>query len=244
MFHVKSPLPAYDPLNKLRFILVEYNFDLAYLRKGNKGTVKHIPSINRCHAIDFPQPCSFYKVRQRGGYARRNIVYNDLKFLEFLDLEVFMSSLVIRKRTPDLQLAIKSYQYRLNLTKQTLTFDGIKAEEPYSIVDEPTFGITYLKKNTEKRYYIQQSLYLAVSFPDAFVSCIVDVVPNAFVSTNQDLMLYRKIYSLRLALSLFTLLSYCLLMTCSFSNGIVITTQKAVMDPSSEISSCQVSFDS
>ncbi|GJW92632.1 hypothetical protein Tco_0170185 [Tanacetum coccineum] len=75
-----------------------------------------------------------------------------LNCILMISLKVFMSSLVIRKRTPDLQLGIKSYQYRLNLTKQTLTFDGIKAEEPYSIVDEPTFGITYLKKNTEKRF--------------------------------------------------------------------------------------------
>nr|GEV39642.1 uncharacterized mitochondrial protein AtMg00810-like [Tanacetum cinerariifolium] len=40
----------------------------------------------------------------------------------------------------DFQLGIKSYQIKVNLTTLTLTFPGIEAHEPYSIVDMPTTG--------------------------------------------------------------------------------------------------------
>ncbi|GKA28364.1 hypothetical protein Tco_0714532 [Tanacetum coccineum] len=44
-----------------------------------------------------------------------------------VSLKVCMRALVIKKKISDLQVGIKSYQYRLNLTKPTLTFDGIEA---------------------------------------------------------------------------------------------------------------------
>ncbi|GKB97508.1 hypothetical protein Tco_0983645, partial [Tanacetum coccineum] len=48
-------------------------------------------------------------------------------------------------------LGIESYQIKVNLTAPTLTFPGIEAHEPYSIVDKLSTGLIYLNNNDEKR---------------------------------------------------------------------------------------------
>ncbi|GKB37089.1 hypothetical protein Tco_0882031 [Tanacetum coccineum] len=48
-------------------------------------------------------------------------------------------------------LGIESYQIKINLTALTLTFPGIEAFNPYSIVDEPSVGLIYLNNKEEKR---------------------------------------------------------------------------------------------
>ncbi|GJR73327.1 hypothetical protein Tco_0085692 [Tanacetum coccineum] len=52
-------------------------------------------------------------------------------------LITFIRSRVIWERVHDFQLGIKSYQVKVNLTAPILTFPGIEAYEPYSIVDKP-----------------------------------------------------------------------------------------------------------
>ncbi|GKA37723.1 hypothetical protein Tco_0724288 [Tanacetum coccineum] len=44
-----------------------------------------------------------------------------------------------------------SYQIRVNLTGPTLTFPGIEAHDPYSIVDKPNTSLIYLNNKEEKR---------------------------------------------------------------------------------------------
>ncbi|GJX10985.1 hypothetical protein Tco_0200844 [Tanacetum coccineum] len=44
----------------------------------------------------------------------------------------------------DFQLGIESSQVKVNLTAPTLTFPGIEAHEPYSIIDKPTTSLIYL----------------------------------------------------------------------------------------------------
>ncbi|GJR61996.1 hypothetical protein Tco_1504158 [Tanacetum coccineum] len=60
-------------------------------------------------------------------------------------------SCVIWERVHDFQLGIESYQIKINLTALTLTFPGIEACNPYSIVDAPSIGLTYLNGKEEKR---------------------------------------------------------------------------------------------
>ncbi|GKE24386.1 hypothetical protein Tco_1435898 [Tanacetum coccineum] len=64
---------------------------------------------------------------------------------------MFIKSCVIWERVHNFQLGIKSYQIKINLTAQTLTFPSIQACNPYSIVDEPAVGLIYLNKKEEKR---------------------------------------------------------------------------------------------
>ncbi|GJU64362.1 hypothetical protein Tco_1246197 [Tanacetum coccineum] len=50
-----------------------------------------------------------------------------------------------------LELEIVSYQIKISLTLPTLIFPGIKASDPYSIVDKPTTDLIYLNNKEEKR---------------------------------------------------------------------------------------------
>ncbi|GJV80770.1 hypothetical protein Tco_1516640 [Tanacetum coccineum] len=67
-----------------------------------------------------------------------------------ISLITFIRSCVIWERVHDFQLGIKSYQIKVNLTAPTLTFPGIEAHDPYSIVDKPTTGLIYSNIKDEK----------------------------------------------------------------------------------------------
>ncbi|GJW64479.1 hypothetical protein Tco_0116363 [Tanacetum coccineum] len=85
----------------------------------------------------------------------------------------FIRSRVIWERVHDFQLGIESYQIKVNLTALTLTFPGIEAHDPYSIVDKPTTGLIYLNNKDEKRV-----MYLVetVKFYDATLKKVLNEV--------------------------------------------------------------------
>ncbi|GKC52680.1 hypothetical protein Tco_1075425 [Tanacetum coccineum] len=65
-------------------------------------------------------------------------------------LITFIRSCVIWGRVHDFQLGIESYHIRVNLTAPTLTFPGIEAHDPYSIMGKPNTGLIYLNRKEEK----------------------------------------------------------------------------------------------
>ncbi|GKA48558.1 hypothetical protein Tco_0741516, partial [Tanacetum coccineum] len=67
-------------------------------------------------------------------------------------LLIFIRSCVIWERVHDFQLGIESYHIMINLTAPTLTFLGIEACNPFSIIDKPTVGLIYLNNKKEKRF--------------------------------------------------------------------------------------------
>ncbi|GJW96776.1 hypothetical protein Tco_0178584 [Tanacetum coccineum] len=69
----------------------------------------------------------------------------DFKYLNKNDIEDFYYLCLNKK------LGIESYQIRVNLTAPTLTFIGIEAYDPYSIVDKPNTVLIYLNSKEEKR---------------------------------------------------------------------------------------------
>ncbi|GJY33550.1 hypothetical protein Tco_0418019 [Tanacetum coccineum] len=75
--------------------------------------------------------------------------YRETKLMN--SLITFIRSRVIWERVHDFQLGIESYQIKVNLTAPTLTFPGIKAHEPYSIIDKPSTSLIYLNSKDEKR---------------------------------------------------------------------------------------------
>ncbi|GJU75651.1 hypothetical protein Tco_1272721 [Tanacetum coccineum] len=88
-------------------------------------------------------------------------------------LITFIRSCVIWERVHDYQLGIKSYQIRVNLTAPTLSFLGIEAHDPYSIVDKPNTGLIYLNNKEEKKV-----MYLTeiVKFCDATLERVLKEV--------------------------------------------------------------------
>ncbi|GJW62244.1 hypothetical protein Tco_0111579 [Tanacetum coccineum] len=79
----------------------------------------------------------------------KKVNYRETKLIN--SLITFIRSHVIWERVHDFQLGIESYQIKVNLTAPTLTFSGIEAHEPYSIVDKATTGLIYLNRKDEKR---------------------------------------------------------------------------------------------
>ncbi|GJV18582.1 hypothetical protein Tco_1367602 [Tanacetum coccineum] len=82
-------------------------------------------------------------------FKNKKVIYRETKLVN--SLITFIRSRVIWEKVHDFQLGIKSYQIKVNLTAPTLTFPGIEAHEPYSIVDKPSTGLIYLNIKDEKR---------------------------------------------------------------------------------------------
>ncbi|GKB40099.1 hypothetical protein Tco_0885041 [Tanacetum coccineum] len=58
-------------------------------------------------------------------------------------LHIFTRSIVIQRRVEDVQLGVKSYQKKLNITKLQTTCDGISFKEPYTIIHKPRGVMVY-----------------------------------------------------------------------------------------------------
>ncbi|GJR20126.1 hypothetical protein Tco_0968653 [Tanacetum coccineum] len=97
-------------------------------------------------------------------------------------LITFIRSRVISERVHDFQLGIESYQIKVNLTAPTLTFPGIEAHEPYSIVDKPSTGLIYLNGKDKKRV-----MYLTeiVKFCDATLEKVLKEVKLKIFQSEQ-----------------------------------------------------------
>nr|GEY11265.1 reverse transcriptase domain-containing protein [Tanacetum cinerariifolium] len=119
---VSKPLPLGGPPSQVA-IQAEYFFnkDLEYLVSGNK---------ERSHGLSISK----------------------LKAANYLDfgLEELVPNLVIRKRVEDLQLEIKSYQTKLNLTQPNWDASGFLFKEDYTIVHKPR-SVIYRDKNEQKK---------------------------------------------------------------------------------------------
>ncbi|GJY95839.1 hypothetical protein Tco_0512200 [Tanacetum coccineum] len=126
--------------------------------------------IDQPHGLDFIEQILVIKENDKpDSFSEADFKYlnkNDIEDLYYLcrnkkvnyretnlmnSLITFIRSCVIWERVHDFQLRIKSYQIKVNLTAPTLTFPGIEACEPYSIVDKPNTGLIYLNNKGKKR---------------------------------------------------------------------------------------------
>ncbi|GKD50286.1 hypothetical protein Tco_1279262 [Tanacetum coccineum] len=67
-----------------------------------------------------------------------------------VSLRMFTRSIVIRRRVEDLQLGIKSYQEKLNLTKPDTYISDLKRKTPYTAYSNPK-GFIYQNKDKKNR---------------------------------------------------------------------------------------------
>nr|GEZ54676.1 hypothetical protein [Tanacetum cinerariifolium] len=76
----------------------------------------------------------------------------DLKRLRIQDIEdmMFTRSIVIQRRVEDLQLGVKSYQKKLNLTKPDTYKTDLKCKEAYTAYSNPK-GFIYQNKHKQNR---------------------------------------------------------------------------------------------
>nr|GEV60285.1 retrovirus-related Pol polyprotein from transposon TNT 1-94 [Tanacetum cinerariifolium] len=74
----------------------------------------------------------------------------DERFAFNVSLRMFTRSIVIQRRVEDLQLGIKSYQKKLNLTKPDTYRSDLKRKEAYTTYSNPR-GFIYQNKDKQKR---------------------------------------------------------------------------------------------
>ncbi|GKB59299.1 hypothetical protein Tco_0915485, partial [Tanacetum coccineum] len=73
-------------------------------------------------------------------------------------LRMFTRSLVIQKRVKDLQLGVKSYQKKINVTKPETTKPGIRKRGPYTPYQDPQ-GFIYVDTLGRNRLMRSDELY-------------------------------------------------------------------------------------
>ncbi|GJW82493.1 hypothetical protein Tco_0146468 [Tanacetum coccineum] len=73
-------------------------------------------------------------------------------------LRMFTRSLVIQKRVKDLQLGVKSYHNKINVTKPETTKSRIRKRDPYTPYQDPQ-GFIYVENNGRNRLMRSDELY-------------------------------------------------------------------------------------
>ncbi|GKC24795.1 hypothetical protein Tco_1026945 [Tanacetum coccineum] len=123
-----------------------------------------IITTNQQHGLDFMEQIIVIRENDKPG----SFCEADFKYLNKNDIEDLVH---------DFQLVIESYQITLNLTTQTLTYPGIEAYDPYSIVD----GFDLPKQQRRERV-----MYLAeiVKFCDATIERVLKEVKLKIFKSN------------------------------------------------------------
>ncbi|GKA36241.1 hypothetical protein Tco_0722732, partial [Tanacetum coccineum] len=86
-----------------------------------------------------------------------NLLGNDVFDLA-IALRMFTRSLVIQKRVKDLQLGVKSYQKKINVTKLETTKPVIRKRDPYTPYQDPQ-GFIYVDSKGRNRLMRSDELY-------------------------------------------------------------------------------------
>ncbi|GJR34222.1 hypothetical protein Tco_1209906 [Tanacetum coccineum] len=73
-------------------------------------------------------------------------------------LRLFIRRIVLKKRVEDVQLGVKSYQTKLNITRPQVRCVDLDVKEPYTILHKPK-GVVYLNKNNIKYLMRDDELY-------------------------------------------------------------------------------------
>ncbi|GJR98296.1 hypothetical protein Tco_0270470 [Tanacetum coccineum] len=188
--------PQRNPNEPPRYM---YNKDILFPKNGNTEEKKYILSLHKIHAERFPEANLEEKMYRwvRKEFKKFN---EDARIIEVQPHSLdFMEQIFVMRENdkPDSfseadfkylnkndiedlyylcrnkKLGIESYQVKVNLTAPTLTFPGIEAYEPYSIVDKPNTGLIYLNSKDEKRV-----MYLVeiVKFCDATLEKVLKEV--------------------------------------------------------------------
>ncbi|GJS91925.1 hypothetical protein Tco_0774561 [Tanacetum coccineum] len=97
-------------------------------------------------------------------------------------LRMFIRSLILKRRVEDLQLGVKSYQKKLNITKPQKTFLEMEFKEPYT----PSYvlpGIIYEDLNRHKRVLRADELY---KFSDGTLKSVRDEIHHRVLDFRLD----------------------------------------------------------
>ncbi|GKG26468.1 hypothetical protein Tco_0402171, partial [Tanacetum coccineum] len=95
---------------------------------------------------------------------------------------MFTRSLILKRRVEDLQLGVKSYQKKLNITKPQKTFPEIEFKKPYTPSYDPP-GIVYADLDKQKRVLRADELY---KFLDGTLKFFRDEIHHIVLDSRLD----------------------------------------------------------
>ncbi|GKB07710.1 hypothetical protein Tco_0835994 [Tanacetum coccineum] len=134
-------------------------------RKTFYGYAQGLQSTHDVYSTKHILAVTQVEVMRKHGYGYLQEIMNQLTNLSGDDvsdfaiaLRMFTRSLVIQKRVEDLQLGVKSYQNKINVTKPETTKSGIRKRDPYTPYQDPQ-GFIYIDNNGRNRLLRSDELY-------------------------------------------------------------------------------------
>nr|GFA43278.1 hypothetical protein [Tanacetum cinerariifolium] len=118
---------------------LEYDFEACYKALSEKLDWENPEGGD--YSFDLTKPLPLVKIRNHQKNRLTNLPGDDVSDFA-IALRMFTKSTVIQKRVEDIQLGVKSYQKKTNVTKPT-TRPGIKKKDPYTPYQDPQ-GFIYV----------------------------------------------------------------------------------------------------
>nr|GEX50326.1 hypothetical protein [Tanacetum cinerariifolium] len=107
---------------------------------------------------------------------QKEYVFKEADFpkLHLNDIEAMYLLIVLKKRVEDVQLGVKSYQIKLNITRPQVRCADLDVKETYTILHKPR-GVVYLDKNNDKYLIRGDELY---KFGDGTLNKVRDILDS------------------------------------------------------------------
>ncbi|GJZ02318.1 hypothetical protein Tco_0520279 [Tanacetum coccineum] len=159
--------PAFKLLKGTRtnYAELEYDFEECYKALSEKLNWDNPEGSDYPFNLTKPLP-----LVMNGNHQMVPVDYffnNDLKLTNLsgddvsdfaIALQMFTRSMVIQKRVEDLQLGVKSYQQKINVTKPESTRPGLRKKDPYTPYQDPQ-GFIYVDNQGINRLMHSDELY-------------------------------------------------------------------------------------
>ncbi|GJS65233.1 hypothetical protein Tco_0679797 [Tanacetum coccineum] len=124
-------------------------------RKTFYGYARGLESSHDVYSTKRIMAVTWVEVMQKHGH--NNLLGNDVSDFA-IALRMFTRSMVIQKRVKDLQMGVKSYQKKINITKPETTRPDIKKKDPYTPYQYPQ-GFIYVENKWRNRLMRSDELY-------------------------------------------------------------------------------------
>nr|GEX76108.1 hypothetical protein [Tanacetum cinerariifolium] len=166
-----------------------FNSDIKYLQ-GGISTMTYMTSLTKTKAVQYDLlgiedmvPNIWSPVKNR----LTNLSGDDI-FDFAIALRMFPRSIVIQKRVKDLQLAVESYQKKINVTKPETTKSDIRKKDPYTPYQEP-HGFIYVDTLGRDRWMRSDELY---KFSDGTLTGLRNSLEDITKNIHMEYLLKRR----------------------------------------------------